>query len=68
VIRAHTHQYNSSGRGIGPSHISLPTQQTKEIHPFPQARFKPGIQGSERLQTNKLDRATTAISALIMYL
>jgi len=43
------------------------TTNTEGIHPFPHAGFKPGIPGSEWLQTHKLDSATTAVSEVNIF-
>jgi len=44
------------------------TTNTEGIHPVPQPGFKPGISGSEGLQTHKLERAATAMRAVMVYL
>jgi hypothetical protein len=67
---AHTHtQYDSSGRGISPSHRPLPgdTQHSEETDILASGGFEPAISASELSQTYALDGATTRIGWKFLY-
>ena len=67
VSRPHTvthhNRYFSSGRGIGPSWRSLPsnTQQSQETDIHALAGFEPAISASEQTQTLALNHSATGI-------